>query len=291
MNELQFIEKLRNKITSNEQTIIGMGDDCAVLNSLPNHLITTDMLLDGRHFDSSKHSPLDIINKAFAVNCSDIYAMGGLPVFTTLAISFPSGYSRKENFIEAIIETSAKYAVTIIGGDTNSWLGPIVITLTMTGIPVTDPILRSTASIDDIILVTGRLGGSLKSKRHLYPPNHRGFIQFISKNIKVSSMVDISDGLATDLGHILRESKVGATLIKDKIPIHPDAKNIDQALCDGEDFELCFTVDQKNYEKLKQSRSPFDVFEIGKIDDDVGKIHLLSGGLEKIEYRHRGFQH
>ncbi|MDB2447252.1 thiamine-phosphate kinase [bacterium] len=293
MNELDIISKTLDRLPSFHEMPVGPGDDCAqivVENGLA--LVTSDMLLDGKHFDSKLHTLEEIINKVLGVNCSDIYAMGGLPTFASITIAFPNLNTNRGAFPDAVAKACNKYKVTLSGGDTNTWDGPLAVSLTLYGTAIKEPILRSGAKKGDLIFVTGKLGGSLASSRHLDPPNKRDAVVKLLDNLEISSMIDISDGLATDLRHILKASKVGAIIDSYSVPIHEDASSLDEALCDGEDFELCFTVDQKNadlIEKLGLDKS-LGLYRIGKTTPNKNLLQLQTDS-RLIEYQNVGFEH
>jgi thiamine-monophosphate kinase len=236
------------------------------------------MLLDGRHFDTSIHTIDQIINKVFAVNCSDIYAMGGIPSYASISLSLPPEFD-SPTLAAAIKNAANKYRVTVIGGDTNSWEGKLVISMTLEGWSISAPILRNGAKPKDKIYVTGPLGGSLTNGRHLDPPNKAEAVSNLVERIQISSMIDLSDGLATDLRHILEASNVGAIIDVQSLPIHTDAKTIKEALCDGEDFELCFTLDENETKKLEAQNliDKFGLVEIGEITNNVNLLQLKEG--------------
>jgi thiamine-monophosphate kinase len=284
---------------------IAIGDDCAALRFTPGRevLVTTDMLMDGRHFRSDRH-PLEAIGrKAMGVNLSDIAAMAGVPVAAVVAVALP----RRLNSVMAadvarqlflgMQAVAREFDVALVGGDTNAWDGPLVICVTVLGEATgRGPVRRSGARSGDVVFVTGPLGGSLMADlhgplpRHLAPRPRIREALALHETADLHAMIDISDGLAADLGHILEESgRVGAVLEADAIPIHDDAyrdfrapaveANVDvlpcavppsapaeagdsesarrrfvhglrHALHDGEDFELCFTVGPEDATRL-----------------------------------------
>lgn len=293
MSELEIIESIKRSITVTSQISVPIGDDCAEVSiGADKLLVTQDMLLDGSHFDSKKHTFKQIINKLFAVNCSDIYAMGGIPSFASIALALPKSGVDKENLAKAIKAASEKYQVDISGGDTNSWDGPLAITMTLCGHAIKRAITRSGAKEGDAIYVTGPLGGSLVNDRHLNPPNKLTTLRKLIDTLNITSMIDISDGLATDLRHILKASHVGAILYEKNIPIHEDSEGITSSLCDGEDFELCFTsscLDTKQ-PNFKDNLKDLGIVYIGKITDKPNIFELDSEGKIKA-FNLKGYEH
>jgi len=290
--------------------VFGIGDDCAGLRFTPGRevLVTTDMLMDGRHFLTSQHTPEQIGRKAMAVNISDIAAMAGVPVAAVVAVALPKNLGKMSaselaHGLERGLESVAgQYGVALVGGDTNAWNGPLVINVTVLG-ETTDrgPVRRSGARAGDWIFVTGPLGGSLESGRHLEPRPRVPEALALHECVPLRAMIDISDGLAGDLGHILEESgHLGAVLEAAWIPIHEDALMIarssgrnplDHALHDGEDFELCFTVTPEDGARLK-NRPPagLELFQVGVITAEPGlRIRSEDGRIAPLEAR--GFDH
>jgi thiamine-monophosphate kinase len=292
MNELEIISAINQPKVSHESLSLGAGDDCAILLPTPHEtLVTSDMLLDNTHFDMKAQSVAQIINKLFAVNCSDIYAMGGLPTLATISISLPHGFKETTQLVKAIKASSKKYNVAIMGGDTNFWSGKLAISMTLMGKPIKNPILRSGAKVGDKIIVTGPLGGSLSKGRHLSPPNNREKLITLLKHLDINSMIDISDGLASDLRHIMRMSNVGANLIRKDNLIHEEATTFEQALSDGEDFELCFTVDEKNFALINSNSlmETLELIEVGIITNS-NQLTVKNGNVDSV-LSITGYQH
>lgn len=246
MNEFDFIQRVR--ATPTPGVPVGPGDDCAVLPD--GTLITTDILTEGVDFYLSKAGAYAVGRKAMAVNLSDVAAMGGVPTFAVVGLVVPSGCDVLE-LQRGLSDRAREFGVTIVGGDTNSWTGGLVVSVTVLGKAIGQPILRSGAKPGDAICVTGPLGGSLLG-RHLEPVPRLKEVQRLLGIGTIHAMIDVSDGLAKDLHHICEESHVGAILFADMIPIHADAVRraeqtgqtpLHHALHDGEDFELVFTVE------------------------------------------------
>ncbi|MFM1801692.1 MAG: Thiamine-monophosphate kinase [Planctomycetota bacterium] len=271
--EFDLIDKIRESLGDQPTSLVdlGIGDDCAIIRQPPDQLrwlVTTDMLMQGRHFDltNDPEQLKSIGQKAIAVNISDIAAMAGTPVaaFVSVALPMESAVNSARFLTEGMRLESEKFQISLAGGDTNFWSGPLVINVTLTGYePEGGAVLRSGAKVGDLICVSGPLGGSLPSGRHLRPEPRIRFAQELKRRLGpcLHAMIDISDGLAGDLRHILAESGgLGAQLVASQIPVHQDvllchpetADNLEQqlghAMGDGEDFELCFCIDPDSSE-------------------------------------------
>jgi thiamine-monophosphate kinase len=310
IGEFGLIEWIRKRecerVHPRPWTRLGIGDDCAILTPAngSNLLVTTDMLLDGRHFRLEVDGAEAVGYKALGVNLSDIAAMAGVPRVALVAVALPRGQAvAVAQGIHAGMRVLAdRFAVDLVGGDTNAWDGPLVITLTLLGEPsARGPVLRSGAQPGDAILVTGSLGGSLFSGRHLRPEPRIAEALALHEAAGLHAMIDISDGLSADLGHILAASGGrGAILDAAAIPLHPDAHAasrqdgrhaLHHALHDGEDFELCLTVSPADAARLAALRpAPAIVQRIGEVIDQPGMfLRALDGRLEPLESA--GFDH
>lgn len=264
------------------QTLLGIGDDCAILRPNPGRdwVVTTDMLMDGRHFNLATDSPQAVGYKAMAVNLSDIAAMAARPLAALVAVAIPLSARNSveigQGLHQGLQEAAHPFGVTLIGGDTNAWHGPLVISVTLLG-ETTDrgPVLRSGARVGDIIFVTGPLGGSLLG-RHLRPEPRVLEALALHAAAPIHALIDISDGLASDLSHILEESgNLGALLDPLAIPIHSDTvtrsgppgkTRLHHALNDGEDFELCLVVSPNDAVLLENNPPPpARLFRVGEI--------------------------
>ena len=220
------------------------------------------MLMEGVDFTIPPATPRQIGWKSLAVNLSDIAAMAGKPVACVVSVALPrqNGFELGRGLMDGIGECADRFGVALAGGDTNTWDGPLVISITVLGEPTPKgPVLRSGALPGDWIMATGSFGGSI-SGRHL------DFIPRVAEALALQqattlhAMIDVSDGLAADLWHILDESQVGAILDAGAIPVSLQASEsrdekspLDHALSDGEDFELLFTVSAANGERLLNS--------------------------------------
>ncbi len=252
--EFDFIRWVRGRTPADARVLIGPGDDCAALVPPARELlVTTDLLTDGTDFVLADVDPRQVGRKAMAVNLSDVAAMAGVPLAAVVAVALPAGASRglAEALIMGLRDVADAFGVAIVGGDTNTWAGGLVVAVTVLG-EATDrgPVRRSGARPGDWVFVTGPVGGSILG-RHLSPAPRVREAQALHAAVELHAMADISDGLAADLNHILEESGCGAVVSDDAVPVHPDAVRLsartgrpplDHALGDGEDFELVFTV-------------------------------------------------
>lgn len=311
---------LINHLTKNfelkkETTVKGIGDDAAVLNAGDKKvLVSTDMLLEGIHFDLS-YTPLKHLGyKSVQVNLSDIYAMNGTPEQVTVSIGVSSKFPLEaiEELYEGIYIACEKYGVDLIGGDTTSSKQGLVISVTVLGYADEQDIAyRNGAREGDLICVSGDLGGAyvglqllereklvylenpnvqpdLEGKdyiveRQLKPEARRDVIDLLkSRDVKPTSMIDVSDGLASEILHICKQSDKGCNLYEEKIPIDPMTYetarefNLDPTVCalsGGEDYELLFTIKQADYDKIKHD---VDVSIIGYITEASAGCHLVS---------------
>jgi len=257
MAEFEFIDWLRDELTRhppNQRLLLPPGDDCALLAPAPQGvLFAADMLMDGVHFRLADIDPQLIGRKALAVNLSDIAAMAGTPTSVTVTLALPRqhGEALARQIMLGMLPLARRCDVAIAGGDTNTWDGPLVISVAITGTPhVRGSVERRGAKPGDWICVTGALGGSIQNKHLLFEPRVKEARE-LHQTYGLTAMLDLSDGLASDLRHILRASQVGATLVKSRIPISPAAQQaatqggasaLERAVGDGEDFELCFTL-------------------------------------------------
>lgn len=258
--EFALIDWIRQRVVDRDPVTIGIGDDAAALRSATGRdcLIATDMLMEGVDFTFPPATAALAGRKSLAVNLSDIAAMGGRPTAAFLSVALPAhrGISFARDLHAGLLDLADEYSVVLAGGDTNSWDGPLVINVAVVGEPcVQDPIKRSGARPGDWIFVTGALGGSIHGRHLTFEPRVREAGRLVEL-VKPHAMIDISDGLAADLHHILTASRVGAVLDATAIPISRDlqSENADaalrHALSDGEDFELLLTVSEADAQRL-----------------------------------------
>jgi thiamine-monophosphate kinase len=265
VNEFELIEKLTRSLPTNKSVVTGPGDDCAVLDfGLPDKLLLfkTDAIVEGIHFKPDA-PPEKIGHKALARCLSDIAAMAGAPTVALVTIALPKTFDAA--FIEAIYSgmsvLARKCDVAISGGETTTNPERILISVAVLGtVPRGRSVLRSGAEAGDAIFVTGELGGSLAA-RHLEFEPRLAEARWLAEHFSIHAMIDLSDGLAGDLRHILKASRAGAELLTTSIPISRAAKLASRAessaktpllaaLTNGEDFELLFTVASKDAVRL-----------------------------------------
>ncbi|MGD0260893.1 MAG: thiamine-phosphate kinase [Verrucomicrobiota bacterium] len=257
MNEFDLIRRLTRALPTNPSVVVGAGDDCAVLDAgVPDRLLLfkTDAVVEGVHFAPGT-APEKIGHKALARCLSDIAAMAGTPSAALVTIALPRDF--KPDFVEAIYTglnaLARRHQVAIVGGETTTNPGGILISVALLGwVPRGKGVLRSGAEAGDAIFVTGELGGSLTGKHLEFEPR-LAEARWLAQQFSLHALLDISDGLAGDLRHILTASGVGAELLASAIPISQAARRAAKAasatkppllaaLTDGEDFELLFTV-------------------------------------------------
>src|SRR5437763_6171096 len=267
--EFAFIDWLRHRTPPAARVLLGPGDDTALL-GWPGGapcLVTTDMLLEGSCFllgerDPPPGTPIDprrgaparprrVGRKALAVNLSDIAAMAGVPVAAVVSVGLPRarGRSLAEELYLGLREVADAFATPIVGGDTNSWDGPLVLNVTLMGRAVgRGPVLRRGARPGDWAFVTGPLGGSILGHHLDFTPRIREALA-LHQRVELRAMIDISDGLSADAWHVCEESRCGLVLRAESIPVSDDARRLndgrtplEHALADGEDFELLFAV-------------------------------------------------
>jgi thiamine-monophosphate kinase len=301
--EFDYIDWVRKRTPSAAHVLVGPGDDTAVLRPATGPLlVTTDMLLEGSCFRLAEAGPHRVGKKAINVNLSDIAAMAGVPTAAVVSVGLPrtGGRELAEQLYLGMREAADGFNVPLVGGDTNSWEGPLAISVTILGEPnPRGPVLRSGAKVGDCILVTGPLGGSILGHHLDFTPRVREALR-LHYSADLHAMIDLSDGLAQDLHHICAESRCGAVLFADQIPIAPAAHELaardgrsplDHALSDGEDFELVFTVSMGEATRLLRDQPVpgITLHRIGKIVED-GYWLERAGNREKLEpagYEHR----
>jgi thiamine-monophosphate kinase len=316
LGEFGLIDHLTKDIKIHDKsTIKGVGDDAAVLDFVGRKtLISTDLLLEGIHFDLA-YTPLKHLGyKAVQVNLSDIYAMNGTASQVTVSLGLSSKFPLEavEELYSGIILACEKYNIDLVGGDTSSSKQGLVISITSIGYAdEKDICYRNGAQEKDLICVSGDLGGAyvglqllerekqvyienpniqpdLEGKdyiveRQLKPEARRDIVQLLKDlDIKPTSMIDVSDGLASELIHICTKSEKGCNLYEEKIPLDPmtfeTARefHLDPTVCalsGGEDYELLFTIKQDDYEKMKHNP---DITVIGYITEQSAGMNLIT---------------
>lgn len=295
LGEFGLIELLKKYSFRQKNIIKGIGDDTAVLflNGQRHLLYTTDMMVEGVHF-TKKTLPHLIGHKAMGCNISDIAAMGGIPTFALVSLGLPKNLSVKfvEELYKGMYELGKKFNVSIVGGDTVA-SDKIVINVALLGeVACTDLVTRQGAQVGDWIFVTGALGRAWKTDKQFTFTPRVSEARFLVEHFKPSAMIDVSDGLTADLGHILEQSKIGAELYAKEIPLNRGA-SLNDALSDGEDFELLFTLDAGKAKRLmdwQTKNSRWFFYPIGKIVKPKG-LHLIDPDGKKKKILTKGFTH
>jgi thiamine-monophosphate kinase len=305
MNEFELIAKLTKSLPTNEAVVSGTGDDCAVLDlGVPEKLILfkTDAVVEGFHF-TRETPPEKIGRKALARGLSDIAAMAGTPTAALVTIALPENFDAEfvAKIYDGLNALAEKSGVAIVGGETTTNPGRILISIALLGtVPRGKQILRSGAKVGDAIFVTGELGGSLAAKHLEFEPR-LAEARWLAEHFQIHAMIDLSDGLAGDLRHILKMSGVGAELLKSAVPVSREAKQAEKrpagtldppkpafaaALTDGEDFELLFTVSSKDAVKLldtwKKEFPKLKLSCIGKIVSGDGILIRDKSGSHEL---------
>lgn len=332
LGEFGLIETLTKPFKSTQKsTLKGVGDDAAVLekNETEVTLISTDMLLEGIHFNLM-YMPLKHLGyKSVIVNLSDIYAMNGIPEQITVSIAVSNRFPKEalEEIYEGIHNACKLYNVDLVGGDTTSSVSGLVISITAIGVAKKeDVVYRSGAKENDLIVVSGDLGAAymglqvLEREKEVYKtnpniqPDLEGFDYLLERQlkpearkdvigflkvlgVKPTAMIDISDGLASELFHICKSSNVGVNIYDEKLPIDSKVSttaidfNIDPTTCvlnGGEDYELLFTVSQEDYDKIKGNPH---MTVIGHVTSASSGKYLIDKQGSAIELKAQGWNH
>jgi thiamine-monophosphate kinase len=330
LGEFGLIDHLtQNNETRNASTILSVGDDGAVIDHFGRQtVISSDLLLEGVHFDLS-YTPLKHLGyKAVVVNLSDIYAMNATPTQIVLSIGFSNRFALEslDEFYEGVYAACEEYNVDLVGGDTTTSLRGFIISVTAIGEVAPDKyVKRSGAKSGDLICVSGELGGAflgltlLEREKRIFeetgaqpdlegqtyivgrllkPEARKDIIEyFAEENILPTSMIDISDGLSSELMHICKQSQLGCVLYEDKLPFADDMKEFAYklktdptacALSGGEDYELLFTVPQTDYEQIKLNPA---VSIIGYMTDEGEGKTLITRAGNKHALVAQGWNH
>lgn len=329
LGEFGLIDHLTQhfEIKHSDSTLKGIGDDAAVIDHQQKTLVTTDFLVEGVHFDLS-YMPLKHLGyKAVMVNLSDVYAMNGVAKQITVSIACSNRFTVEalEEIYAGITKAADLYNIDVIGGDTTSSIKGMQISITALGEAKEEEITyRSGAQPNDLLVVSGDLGAAFLGlqilkrekevfkvnpdaqpdlteytyliERQLKPEARKDIPQLLKKlEVKPTAMIDISDGLSSELMHLCKHSKVGANLYEDKIPLDPKAISACEefqldsttvALSGGEDYELLFTISQNDFDKIKANP---DLTVIGHMVEKNEGIHLISRMNTKIPMQARGW--
>ena len=318
--EFEFIKRIRKKMPKDGGDIIrSVGDDCLVTESFGKNLllITTDTFVVGIHFKQEYFTFLQIGHRCMAASASDIAAMSGCPVYSLVSLSMPPDilFDDAVDLFNGLQNTAKNYDCPITGGETTSTTGPVTITVTVIGKANRNRVvLRSGAVNGDSIYVTGFIGDamaglmafdrkekkfdSLKNK-FLFPEALITLSRALTESYRITSMIDISDGLATDIGNICHESCCGAEIYEELLPMSDDLRSItekfgidttDFALSSGEDFELLFTSDDKTLSEKFQLMN-HNITRIGTITESSHGIRLHRKNREVETVSSKGYEH
>jgi thiamine-monophosphate kinase len=330
LGEFGLIDHLtQNNETKLASTILSVGDDAAVIDHFGKQtVITTDMLVEGIHFDLM-YTPLKHLGyKSVVANLSDIYAMNAVPTHVTLSIAFSNRFSLEamDEFYEGVYAACEKYEVDLVGGDTTSSQKGFVISITAIGEVAPDKyVKRSTAQKGDLLCVSGFLGGAflgltiLEREKRIFaetgsqpdledqayivgkllkPEARKDIIEFFTTSeITPTSMIDVSDGLSSEALHICKQSNLGCIIYEDKIPVHEEARQfaykleLDPTACalsGGEDYELLFTLSQSDYDKILLNEQ---ISVIGYMTEAEEGTHILTRGGNKHALVAQGWNH
>ncbi|MEN6578111.1 MAG: thiamine-phosphate kinase [Phycisphaerales bacterium] len=280
---------------------IGIGDDMAqiALGGGSSVLVTTDMLLDGTHFEAATAGLKRVGYKSMAASLSDCAAMATIPLAAVVAVGLPAGFSGRElkELHSGIVSAADRYRCPLVGGDITSWqgVGRLVVCVSMLSKPGDKPpIRRNGAKVGDAICVTGSLGGSGLRKHLDFEPRVEEALE-MARIVDLHAMMDISDGLSTDLNRICTQSGVGAMVEALAVPISDDAKEqadpLDAALNEGEDFELLFTLSPDQWDKLRgQWRGSVPLTQIGRITD-TGRMEIRRSDGQVADLEPGGYEH
>jgi thiamine-monophosphate kinase len=308
LGEKKLIERIRRSAGRGKSVVAGIGDDCAVLRIPPGHelLVTTDFTIEGVHFRRDWHPPELVGRRCLTRGLSDIAAMGGEPqaAFLSLAVARDVPQKWIDRFLKGLLELAKKFKIPLAGGDTAQSAGGVQADIVVVGsVPKGEAVLRSGAKAGQQIYVTGELGGSaavlarpMESKRvragdvrHFRPQARVAVGRWLRRHRMASAMIDLSDGLSTDLAHICQESHVGAEIEAEAIPrarVGKKLVDLDFALHGGDDYELLFTSSAAVPSEVAGAR----VTRIGRVTRSAG-MRLIGadgnrGRLEALGWEH-----
>lgn len=309
--EIEWVNWLRERLPQNEAVEVGLGDDAAVLATPAadaRTVVTTDLLTDQIHFQLDRHDPQAIGYKALAVNLSDVAAMAARPRAAFVSMAMPrdvggrhDALSLAKELYEGFLPLAEKHRVAIAGGDTNSWDGPLVISMTLLGeVTSRGPLLRSGAKPGDHLLVTGEFGGSILGRHLAFEPRVEEAL-LLHERYELHAGLDCSDGLSLDTARMCEESGCGVLLDLGAVPISEaatqlarqqadDVTALEHALSDGEDFELILAVPSAEADRML-SANPLEcrLTRIGEFVAEPGLWQQRGDG--QIPLTPRGYKH
>lgn len=264
--------------------VVGPGDDAAVLRLEGQTLVTVDHLVAGRHFDPQTTSIDQIARKAIARSVSDIAAMGGLPTSGLATGCLPEGFRHGNELFDRMAHWARSYGCPLVGGDIATSDGPLVLTVVVMGQAhaTRGPVLRSEARAGDAVYVTGRIGGSLISGRHLSFQPRIAEARWLADRLgaALGAMIDLSDGLGRDGGRIAHASGVRIELRATDIPLHGDAGGWAAAAGEGEDYELLFTAPEGSVLPRTVPETGVELTRIGRVAAGAGCVIVDESGAE-----------
>ena len=321
LGEFKLIDQIRRQVKNGTGVVRGIGDDASVLEIPDGHslLTSTDLLIEGVHFRHDWTSCYDLGRKAVAVNLSDIAAMGATPRYLYLGLACPGDTSQKDiqEFLAGTLDEARQHGASLVGGDTCRSPEHWFISVTVEGTaPADEVVCRHGARDGDLVMVTGTLGDSALAlhgliheqpvepallQRHHRPEPRVAFGQQLGAQRLASAMIDISDGLAGDLEHILQESKVNGLIEESKLPlsetlltqVSEPSEATELALFGGEDYELLFTVAPENAGKAAALAESLDLSAavIGEISAGSGQLSLRDADGNVRPILVRGYDH
>lgn len=298
IEEDKLIKALTSRIPKDNSLLRHIGDDASVIRLSEERVLvfTSDMVVEDVHFklDGVPHNLIG--HKVLARNISDIAAMGAKPKYATVSLALPKKLrlNTLKDIYRGIRKTAREYKITIAGGDISS-SDTLVISIALLGLGRKKEIVyRHQAKRNDLIFVTGTLGGSIKNKHLKFKPRIEES-RFLVSKFRPNSMIDISDGLAKDLGRILTQSNLGAQLYKDKIPLSKSASTLKEALYDGEDYELLFTINKnkaKDLVKCWKSKFRTKLTQVGVMTERSKGFYYIDGKDRKYKIKIKsGYKH
>lgn len=289
--ERELISWLRRRLPPHERLLRGIGDDAAILAmaNAEQTVMTVDMLMDGVDFELAEIDPRRVGHKALAVNLSDLAAMAAKPLAAVVAVALPrqGGMALAEALYEGMLPLAERCELALAGGDTNSWDGRLVISVTLLGEVVGKALRRDGAKPGDRILVTGSFGGSILGRHLDFEPRVYEALM-LNACYELHAGIDVSDGLSLDLGRLCQESRCGAVVRTASVPVSKCAVRLaeqdgrsplDHALTDGEDFELILAVPPDEAAKLlRDEQLSVKVTDIGEFVEEPGLWQLDEHG-------------